>query len=532
MDHCGDHYQALFDKLADAFSYRKVITDQTGRPVDLEYITVNPAYERLFGLRACEIVGKRFTEVFYGCDETVSDWMESIGEVAATGQAATFEQYHRTSGRWYRFSAYSSRPGYVATIAQDITDRKRAEEALRESELKYRLLFENVNDAIRLVKIEADSAMGRIHEVNKVACHMLGYAREELIGLPVREIDPALTSEEWEKYTAQLKVAGSCIYKRTHKAKDGTLIPVEIRAKYLTLGGAEFSLTVDLDLRERTRTEKILKTSYERMRRNHFLNRLINTTDRPQQMVQEMILTTGLNLPDIFSCFLVVLETWRGKPTDYWQQHPFEQYQLMNAIIESLEDDGNLIAWASPLGVGVIHTCPGSHGDEKASQMEIAHNLRKLIDKNVPDLTFKIGTAPLTEQVTDLGGRYRQCQIAVDAGREIWPEREIHHYLDMGILQVLPFIDRAEASAYVERTLGRLLNYEKKKKGEFLMTLEVLLESNTLAEAAKKLFVHPKTLEFRRRRIEQILNVSLDSNNTRTTLQVALMLRKITEKRA
>ncbi len=523
------HYRRLYDRLSDAFSYRRVIMDENGLPVDLEYVSINPAFEKQFGLSADEIVGKRFTEVFSDCDEERRNWIEAIGNVAVTGQSAAFEQFLAWNGRWYRVSNYTFEPGYVASISYDITVRKHAEKALIESEMRYRLLFENIQDAVILIEIDSAGTPGRIREVNETACRRLGYSREELLRLSVSDIDPSLTSEDWKMFISQLKVEGVNTFERIRRAKDGTLIPVEICSKHFTRGGTEFSLTVDRDLRERIRTEKMVKASYERMRRSHLFNELIRTQDFSQQRVQEMILTTGLKLPEVLSCYLVVIEEWQGKSQDHWQQHPYELYLLMNSVIESLEDDDNWIAWASPHGIGVLHAGFEADGDEKTYQEEVARKLRGKIGGSIPDLAVKIGVSATAANPADLRNRYTQSHIAVNKGRKIWPERDIYHYLDMGVFQLLPFVDQAEVSAYVERTLGTLLHYEKRKKTDFLMTLEAILESNTLAEAARKLFIHQKTLEFRKRRIEEILGVLLKKHETRTALLIALKLLKMNE---
>lgn len=155
----------------------------------------------------------------------------------------------------YDLMAVQSMVDYCASALQSCYRKK----ALEESEENYRMLFEQVNDAIFLLEVDPEGNPGRFRQVNDVACRRLGYSREELLGLSVTDIDPFLTPEDWEKIGALLKSQGVHTFERTHRAKDGTLIPVEISARFLTLGGRTFSLTVARDLTERKRSEALIR---------------------------------------------------------------------------------------------------------------------------------------------------------------------------------------------------------------------------------------------------------------------------------
>ncbi len=121
----------------DGFSYHKILVKE-GQPVDYVYIAVNDAFEKMTGLKRKDVIGKRVTEILPGIEKDPADWIGVYGKVAITGQPVIFENYAVPLDRWYQVSAYSPRKGYFVAIFEDITARKKAEEALRESESTLR----------------------------------------------------------------------------------------------------------------------------------------------------------------------------------------------------------------------------------------------------------------------------------------------------------------------------------------------------------------------------------------------------------
>lgn len=519
------HYSEIFTRLSEPLAHFEVLFDETGRPGDLKFVFVNSAYEKQFGCTAGGIAGARVTELFPAGEDEAFRLVKRIGQTAVTHKVQVFETFLTGTRQWYRVSAFNTLPGHVGVFFYNITAKKRTEEALTASELKYRLLFDNIDDAVMMIDI--GDKPGRVCEVNEGACRKLGYNPEELLRLSVKDIHVDFTDEVLHNAIADLKAKGAYIRERTHKAKDGTRISVEVCAKYFVIEGKEFCLAVYRDLRARISTEKIIKASYERMRRNNLLNELIDSETLSRQQARELVLTTGLKIFDSAWCHLIVVDSWMGKSHDYWQQRPSDLCVLMNSIIELLEGEKHWAVWASPHGIGVLSDGAGGGRGEKDFQEEEARRLQEIIYSNIPELAVKIGISANLTNINELRGLYRQSFLAVDAGRKAWPERDIFHYLDIGIFQVLPLIGRREMSSYVERKLGPLLDYEKRKKSELLPTLEAILDSRSFTEAAKRLFVHQKTLDFRRRRIEQLLGKSLDCQESRTALTVALKMLKI-----
>ena len=127
-----ERYRALFNNMTEGFALHEIVTDASGRPVDYLFIDVNPAFERLTGLRRSDVVGRRVREVLQDIEPY---WIDAYGRVALTGEPLTFERYYpEPLNRWFEIYAYRPAPRQFAVVFMDITSRKRAEEALRESE--------------------------------------------------------------------------------------------------------------------------------------------------------------------------------------------------------------------------------------------------------------------------------------------------------------------------------------------------------------------------------------------------------------
>ncbi len=146
-------YRELFTEMTNGYALHEIILDAPGTPVDYRFLKVNPAFERMTGLLAKDIEGKTAREVLPRLEQ---DWIETYGKVVLTGTPARFVNHSIELGKWFEVYAFSPAPGKFAAIFSDITERKRVETALRESEEKYRMLFSNMQDGFAYCRMIFD----------------------------------------------------------------------------------------------------------------------------------------------------------------------------------------------------------------------------------------------------------------------------------------------------------------------------------------------------------------------------------------
>ncbi len=147
-------YRTLFDTMGQGYFELEVIRDAEGRAIDQRYLEANPAHERLSGIPVAETVGRTANEVF---PELEPWWHEAFGKVAETGQPARFEHAFAARGEWFETSVYPRGGDVVAVLYDNVTQRKRDEFALRESEERQAFLLK-LSDALRSSS-DADKAI-------------------------------------------------------------------------------------------------------------------------------------------------------------------------------------------------------------------------------------------------------------------------------------------------------------------------------------------------------------------------------------
>jgi diguanylate cyclase (GGDEF)-like protein/PAS domain S-box-containing protein len=127
------------------------------------------------------------------------------------------------------------------------------------SQKRYRLLFEASNDAVYLHGMDAHGEPTRFVAVNDSACRLLGYTREELLGLTPRAIDAPATPGQLRRVMERLLHEDRIVYESARKTRDGQEVPVEVSASLTEVDGDLMVLSISRDIAGRKRTERRLE---------------------------------------------------------------------------------------------------------------------------------------------------------------------------------------------------------------------------------------------------------------------------------
>ncbi|HEX2865647.1 MAG TPA: PAS domain S-box protein [Ignavibacteriales bacterium] len=258
LEDAKNRYLSLFNNRTNAIAHCRTITDEQGKPVDYEIIQINDAYTFITGIKKENIEGRHATEVFPGIENFSFDYIGNLGHVALGGGELNTEVFFEALGQWLSVYAYCPKAGEFTVIFTDITQRKNAEEASRQSEMRFRSTLDFLTEGCAILDFNWNYLY--VNDVNASHAHR---SKDEMIGKNMFELIPGVEkSVFFEAYRR-------CMENRTREQveaaftfEDGSVSWYEAKAEPVPEG----IFVLSADITERKKAEERLKKSEENFR--------------------------------------------------------------------------------------------------------------------------------------------------------------------------------------------------------------------------------------------------------------------------
>jgi PAS domain S-box-containing protein len=256
-------YKALFEQAGD---YLLLMEIPEGKlPIIRD---VNSSALRVLGYSKDELVGKHISVL-----DSSSNYERtySLVQKLRGGKQCTFKTAHRRKDGSLIYVEALIKPVKIGadiwfiSIHRDITECKRAEQALKLSEAHFRTLFDNAVDCI-LLFVSGDQGVPVIQDANPSALKMHGYTREELIGKPLSIIDKSISATLYKDFNTEFPTDAPKVFHVQHQRKDGSIFEVEASVMRLILDDKTVWFSFEREVINQNKTETTLRLADARFR--------------------------------------------------------------------------------------------------------------------------------------------------------------------------------------------------------------------------------------------------------------------------
>ena len=301
-----------------------------------QYVLVNDQLAHIAGMPKEKLLGNKMTDLFPGIEKTV--FYKIYKEVMKTGKPAVgSDEFTFEGGRkgWYEVHAYPAPEGLLVIVI-DITERKKAEEELRESEAKFRNIFES--SMIGVLFWDKD---GNITDANELFLQMVGYTKKEVLSGIVRWRD--MTTPEYthldDKGLEEIAETGTMTpIEKEYICKDGSRVPILLGAGILK-GYKDRGVAYVVDITDKKQAEEELEKH-----REHLEELVKERTEKLEKEIAEGKKREGIikqQSQEIFELSVPVMQVWQGVVVapligtlDSKRTQQFME-QLLNTIVET-----------------------------------------------------------------------------------------------------------------------------------------------------------------------------------------------------
>jgi len=417
----------------------------------------------------------------------------------------------------------------VLVAMMDVTEQEEMQHQINEAEKEATLRLREFSRAMPGAGMIVD-ALGIVVEVfddnQLLSDEPVTWEGRKLSELLPREVAELLRKE-----------ISSAIAKNTIRFGEYTLnllrgeriFDVRIAPLSYCLGGRPTVACYWGDVTEKKHTKKLLKSNYEKRRQRDLLNELAEGKIKPSQEILDQAWQVKLNLTHDFSCYLIGFKKMTENKIVILNERPDKLQAKIDFLVEQLTYEEGAIVWESKEGIAMLVLVEMDEIVTREQELLKAGKLQALLCRYAPELEYYIGIAEFhTRTFWQFAKVYAEARMAFEFGQKIVSKQVIYHYLDIGVIQFFPGVmEQGYVKDFVKRKLGKLEEYDYLNGTELVYTLEKILQLDNLNMVAKKLYVHRQTILFRKRRIETLLEVSLNDFETKLALGMALKFRQV-----
>lgn len=267
-----------------------------------------------------------------------------------------------------------------------------------------------------------------------------------------------------------------------------------------------------VDITSKCVTERKVELVYEYQKRSRFFNSIL-TGGYNQDQQRKLLSVYGIESQKSLVCYMVSTA------------NPNKKNQNLNlGVGEWLIEKGYGWIWNSNFGIGVLMQYPNYDNEIR----QIALMLKESMEMRFPDVQIHLGIAYSNVESGDFKQLYYDALAAlmraIDEDKPyILADKNKNGLYEM----VAHSFEHMDVERFIEQVLGKLKQNDAKNGGELLETLEQLLHVPSIKAVAANLFIHHNTVLWRKQKIEELLDVSLDDVNVRTQINLALKIIKI-----
>ncbi len=295
-----------------------------------EFVKLNPQWEKLLGYSVSDLVGRPFLDFVH--PEDIESTKKTLSNLADQNEVLNFENRYKCKDGSYRWIEWRSKAleSNIYAVARDVTDRKLAQEEVKESEELFRMIFNSSPYAIAI----SDMATGQYYDVNDSFVKILRYSKEDVVGNTSIQLGVWINSGDRNRYIQSIAENGLIdAQEYKFRIQSGEIIDTKVTARFLNIRSNKYLLSIIEDITEKKKISEAIIQSRE------MLTKLAERV--PGVVYQYRLYPDGkscfpFSSPGMFEIYGVTPEEVREDATPvFGRLHPEDYDMIVSTIMES-----------------------------------------------------------------------------------------------------------------------------------------------------------------------------------------------------